>query len=170
MTEAAKATAPATPAAAYAEHRLAQTVIIAFGVALIAGLADFFDKSTGIIIFAPPLAASLFLIIALPESAMSQPRAVIGGQLLCAIISIGVDKYFPIPELQVATALFLSIAAMISLRMVHAPAAAMVYFITASHLDWHVILSPILPGLALIIVCGFGYNRLRKHVYPRRWL
>lgn len=169
MDAAAKAATPATPATSYAEHRMAQTVIIALGVALIAGLADFFDKSTGIIIFAPPLAASLFLIIALPDSAMSQPRAVIGGQLLCTLISIAIDKYFPIPELQVAVALFLSIAAMISLRMVHAPAATMVYFITADHLDWHVIASPILPGLALIIVCGFGYNRLRKLFYQRRW-
>ncbi|MDP4822772.1 MAG: HPP family protein, partial [Aestuariivirgaceae bacterium] len=87
MDAAAKAATPATPATSYAERRMAQTVIIALGVALIAGLADFFDKSTGIIIFAPPLAASLVLIIALPDSAMSQPRAVIGGQLLGTLIS-----------------------------------------------------------------------------------
>jgi CBS-domain-containing membrane protein len=116
------------------------------------------------------LAASLFLVIAVPESAMAQPRALLGGQVLCAAISIAVMHFLPWPELVVAGAFFLSVAAMILTRTVHAPAAATIYFVIVSHASWEMIFVPIAAGSVFVIVMGAMINRLRGETYPRHWL
>ena len=163
-------TTTANPAAAHQAHRFHEAVLIAFGVALIAFIADGFGHWTGVAAFAPPLGASLFLMVGLPESAMSQPRSVIGGHLVCAIISILVAQYVPVASAVVPLAFFLSVFAMIQARVIHAPAAATIYLVAAHPTGFEVLASPFLPGLAVILALATVYNRLRGHKYPRHWL
>lgn len=101
---------------------------------------------------------------------MAQPRALLGGQVLCAAISIAVMHFLPRPELVVASAFFLSVAAMILTRTVHAPAAATIYFVIVSQASWEVIFVPIAAGSLFVIATGVVINRLRREVYPRHWL
>ena len=154
----------------YREHRIFKAMIVAAAVAVIAALADAAGPAFGASLFVPPLAASLFLVIAVPESAMAQPRALLGGQVLCAAISIAVMHFLPWPELVVAGAFFLSVAAMILTRTVHAPAAATIYFVIVSHASWEMIFVPIAAGSVFVIVMGVMINRLRGEPYPRHWL
>ena len=63
----------------YREHRIFKAMIVAAAVAVVAALADAAGPAFGASLFVPPLAASLFLVIAVPESAMAQPRALLGG-------------------------------------------------------------------------------------------
>lgn len=167
-----KTTATPVPAQAqtYQQHRLLETLAIAGGIALIAFIADFVGKIGGVSAFAPPLAASLFLMIALPESAMSQPRAVVGGQLVCAILSLIVVQYCPVPLLIVPVAFFIAVAAMILLRVIHAPAAATIYLVASAHHDWMMVATPFVSGLAVILPLAMMVNKLRGHKYPRHWM
>ena len=145
----------------YREHRIFKAMIVDAAVAVVAALAD----AAG-----PAFGASLFIVIAVPESAMAQPRALLGGQVLCAAISIAVMHFLPWPELVVAGAFFLSVAAMILTRTVHAPAAATIYFVIVSHASWEMIFVPIAAGSVFVIVMGVMINRLRGEPYPRYWL
>jgi len=154
----------------YREHRIFKAMIVAAAVAVVAALADAAGPAFGASLFVPPLAASLFLVIAVPESAMAQPRALLGGQVLCAAISIAVMHFLPWPELVVAGAFFLSVAAMILTRTVHAPAAATIYFVIVSHASWEMIFVPIAAGSVFVIAMGVMINRLRGEPYPRHWL
>lgn len=158
-----------SPAAAHQAHRLHEALLIAFGVALIAFIADGFGHWTGLAAFAPPLAASLFLMVALPESAMSQPRAVVGGHLVCAILSILTVQYVTVSAAVVPVAFFLSVFVMIQARVIHAPAAATIYLMVTHPTGFEVLASPFLPGLAIIVALAMVYNRLRGHKYPRHW-
>jgi CBS domain-containing membrane protein len=117
----------------YREHRIFKALVIAAAIAGVATLAEAAGPVVGVSLFVPPLAACLFLVIVVPESAMAQPRALLGGQVLCAAISIAVMHFLPWPELVVAGVFFLSVAAMIMTWTVHAPVAATIYFVIVSH-------------------------------------
>ena len=79
----------------YREHRIFKALVIAAAIAGVATLADAAGPVVGVSLFVPPLAACLFLVIAVPESAMAQPRVLLGDQVLCAAISIARDHALP---------------------------------------------------------------------------
>jgi CBS-domain-containing membrane protein len=154
----------------YRQHRLYKALIIGGAIAAMASLADALGPMFGATLFVPPLAASLFLVIAFPEAEMAQPRAVLGGQVLCAVLSISVMQWLPWPSMVVATSFFLSIVSMILTRTVHAPAAATIYFVIMTEASWNVVITPIALGSLLVIAIACLVNKLRGEKYPRHWL
>lgn len=154
----------------YRQHRIYKALIIGTAIAAMASLADALGPLLGATLFVPPLAASLFLVIAFPEAEMSQPRAVLGGQVLCALTSIAVLQFLPWPELIVAAAFFVSIVCMILTRTVHAPAAATIYFVILAQASWNMAFMTIALGSLLVITIACAVNKLRGEKYPRHWI
>ena len=83
----------------------------------------FIGEITGFALLTPPLAASMALIAGCPNLPLSQPRNVIGGQLLSAIVgcAVGVVSH-SIWALAIAGGLALGV--MLAARAAHSPAAA----------------------------------------------
>ena len=144
--------------------------VTALAVATIAAVATGVAQFASVATFAAPLAASLVLVAAQPEAPSAQPRAVVGGHLVAAIAAVLVTTYAPYPPLHLFLALFIAVVAMFELGLVHAPAAATVYFVTTNRMGWSFIAAPLLPGLAILIVGGIAFHRARGQRYPKSWV
>ena len=124
-------------------------------------------------LLAAPIGASAVLVFALPASPLAQPRAVIGGNILSALIGVTCGLLIPDPLLAAVAGTGLAIFAMSVLGCLHPPGGAMALgaALAASSstpvgLDY-----PLVPvGLcsALLVLAASVYGRLSGRAYPHR--
>lgn len=122
--------------------------------------------------FVAPFGATCALVFGLPTSPVSQPRNVIGGHLLSAVVGVGVFSVSgQATWLTMALAVGLAMVAMTMTRTYHPPAAVTALLpvlqkITA--FTW--VLAPVGLGALLIVVIALLYNNLfaERH-YPVFW-
>lgn len=122
--------------------------------------------------------ASSVLIYGIINSPLAQPRNLIGGHVVCAIIGVTIHKLIP-GELWLSSALSvsLSIVAMQITKTLHPPggATALIANIGSEKIQalgyWYV-LSPVFSGaLILLLVAIFVNNRTSHRSYPinKKW-
>ncbi len=123
--------------------------------------------------------ASAVLIYGVPGGPLSQPRNVIGGHLISALVGAGSYMLFPdnIP-LASAVAVATAIAAMMATMTTHPPggATALIAVISGDSvhdLGFMYALSPVLVGAIImtavaVIVNNFSSNPARH--YPKYWI
>lgn len=158
-------------ASAYFHHRLAQAAVIGIGAGAMMTLMQLISDESGYGLCWAALAASAFLIAALPETAMAHPRAVVFGHLIAAACGIGAAAYLPAGPVALGAAVALAVALTIMTRTVHAPAIATVYASWTAKAPWAFLLHPVLGGTIAVVVLGIIFNRLvRRYPYPRHWL
>lgn len=124
-------------------------------------------------LLAAPIGASAVLVFALPASPLAQPRAVIGGNMLSAIVGLAFGFIIPNPLLASVAAVGIAILAMSLLGCLHPPGGAMALGAALAMsspsplgLDY-----PFVPvGLCsiLLVMAGSLYGRVAGHAYPRR--
>lgn len=123
--------------------------------------------------------ASAVLIYGTPHVEYAQPRNLIGGHIISAIIGITVYKLLASDiALASAIAVSLSIAVMHLTRTIHPPggATALIAVIGSSEIHdmgYMYVLSPIGTGILIMLLVALGVNNLSgnpdRH-YPKRWL
>lgn len=119
--------------------------------------------------------ASSVLIYGVINSPLAQPRNLIGGHLICAIIGVTVHKFIP-NEIWLASALAvaLSIVAMQITKTLHPPggATALIANIGSEKikaLGYGYVLSPVLTGVIILFVVALIFNNISKsRRYPLR--
>ncbi|QHC23171.1 HPP family protein [Streptomyces sp. GS7] len=119
----------------------------------------------------PPLAASAALVHGAPALPISQPRNLVGGQLLSALIGFGTLAVTGSSGWGAAVAAGLSLGAMMLTHLSHSPAAAtaVIVVLQAPHPV------PFLPLLvlaaALLVAIGLLPGRIGGHPvrYPVAW-
>lgn len=122
--------------------------------------------------------ASAVLVYGAPQADFSQPRNLIGGHLISALIGVALYKYIHVDIAVVsALAVSLSIVVMHLTRTLHPPggATALIAIIGSNQihtLGFMYAFTPILSGailllLVALVVNNFTKNR-QKH-YPRYW-
>lgn len=123
--------------------------------------------------------ASAVLIYGAPQAEFSQPRNLLGGHILSAIIGVSVYKFFPLDvALLGALAVSLSIVAMHFTRTLHPPggATALIAVIGSSEVQstgYLFVLSPIATGATILLLVALFVNNLSsnpKRHYPRYWI
>jgi len=119
--------------------------------------------------------ASAVLLFAAPRAPFSQPRNLIGGHLISAVVGVACYRYLPdVLLVQEATAVATAIALMMATGTVHPPggATALIAVIgpeAVVGLGW-VYLFPVLVGaLLLMLVAILSNNLLERGSYPDRW-
>jgi CBS domain-containing membrane protein len=113
------------------------------------------------------LAASALLVFVLPSSPMAQPWAVIGGNVISALIGIACVNLFDNPIVSAPVGVGLSILCMLALRCLHPPAAAIAMITSlASISDFQYAFFPVLTDSVLLILMGVIYNNLTGKTYP----
>ncbi|RKT12122.1 HPP family protein [Streptomyces sp. 1114.5] len=120
----------------------------------------------------PPLAASAALVYGAPGLPISQPRNVVGGQLMSALIGFATLAVTGSTAWGAAIAAGLSLGAMLLTHTSHSPAAAsaLLVVLQAPHLV------PFLPLLALattlLVLIGLLPGRIGGHPvrYPLSWV
>lgn len=123
--------------------------------------------------------ATAVLIYGAPHVEYSQPRNLIGGHIISALVGITVYKLLPFDvALASALAVSLSIAAMHITKTIHPPggATALIVVIGSSEvhdMGYQYVLSPIGTGILIMLVVALGINNLSRDPerhYPKRWL
>lgn len=123
---------------------------------------------SGHVLLIPPMAASMALVAGAPTLPLSQPRHVVGGQLLSALVgvTVGLASHSPWAA---ALAGALALGAMLLTRTSHSPAAATAV-IGATLTDGRVSFV-VCAALAAAVLVLAGLVRASAHrtTYPAYW-
>ena len=128
----------------------------------------FIGEITGFALLTPPLAASMALIAGCPNLPLSQPRNVICGQLLSAIVgcAVGVVSH-SIWALAIAGGLALGV--MLAARAVHSPAAATAILGAAIHSGQLTFILCAGIAAAILVLAGVIGAKISTTKYPIYW-
>ncbi|MBT7863131.1 MAG: HPP family protein [Gemmatimonadetes bacterium] len=127
--------------------------------------------------------ATAVLIYGAPMAPFSQPRNVMGGHLISAIVGVGITKLAAAAGIEIAfqfapaLAVALAIIAMHLTRTVHPPggASALIAVIGSSaihDLGWWYVLCPVGAGAVIMLLVALAINNLAasaKQHYPAYW-
>ncbi|MDB5454431.1 MAG: domain containing rane protein, partial [Caulobacter sp.] len=125
------------------------------------------------LLLAAPIGASAVLVFAVPASPLAQPRAVIGGNLVSALVGITCALLVPQPLLAAPLAVGLAIGAMMLLGCLHPPGGAVALIAViggeaVARAGYGFAFSPVALDSVLLVVAGMGFNRLTGRSYPHR--
>jgi len=122
--------------------------------------------------------ASSVLIYGIINSPFSQPRNLIGGHLISAIIGVTIHKLIP-QELWLSCAMSvsLSIVMMQMTKTLHPPGGATALIANLGsekiqNLGYFYVLSPVLSGVLILLIVALVFNNLTDHrEYPsnKKW-
>jgi CBS domain-containing membrane protein len=149
------------------------------GIYLIA-LLEKFTASIGIIhiLLIGSFGASAVLVYGTPMADFSQPRNLVGGHTVSAMIGIAVFTLVKEPALASATAVSLAVIAMHFTRTLHPPggATALIAVIGGDQvhsLGYIYVFCPVLTGALMMLLVALLVNNLSanpKRQYPVYWL
>ncbi|MER5735148.1 MULTISPECIES: HPP family protein [unclassified Streptomyces] len=117
----------------------------------------------------PPLAASMALVAASPELPLSQPRSVIGGQLLSALTGFAVLAVAGPGLWGAAVAGGLALGAMMLARTPHSPAAATAVIVALGSPPFWTFTALLLASCTLLVAVGLLSARATRRTYPVYW-
>ncbi len=155
--------APARPAAAFIAVATGAGVV---GLVLLVAIG----KLLALPVLIPPLAASAALVLAAPALPLAQPRSVVGGQLVSALVGFAVLVVGGSSLWTAAVAGGLAIGAMAVARTPHSPAAAtsVIVVLTQPHtLRFLALLA--LATVVLVLVGILAGRSGRTARYPSYW-
>ncbi|WP_087023335.1 HPP family protein [Thaumasiovibrio subtropicus] len=112
-----------------------------------------------------PFGASCVLLFAAATSPLAQPRNVIGGHVIAAIIGLSMLMIFGDNSIAMVLSVGVAIAAMQGLKVIHPPAGATPLVIFMSHAET-TILIPALFGSLLLVIIALAFHRL---LYRAAW-
>lgn len=119
-----------------------------------------------------PIGASAVLAFAVPASPLAQPRAVIGGNMISALVGVTCALAIPSPALAAAVAVGAAIVAMGLFGCLHPPGGAVALgavltSAAARSAGYDYVLAPV--GLcSLLLVLAAAYGRATGHAYPHK--
>ena len=120
--------------------------------------------------------SSVVVVFGYPENDFSQPKNVIFGHLLCALVGIIFVTLFKISQdrsiffLAIALATALSVMLMMAFKITHPPAGGNTIVVMLAQDSFQFLIFPILVGTITIVIGGIIYNRfILKKKYPLKW-
>jgi CBS-domain-containing membrane protein len=143
------------------------------GIGVLALLVDWLPSLQLLVIGS--FGASAVLLFGAPRAPFSQPRNLIGGHVLSAIVGVMCYRYLPdILVLQESTAVASAIALMMVTRTVHPPggATALIAVIgsDAVHdIGWGYVYVVLIGAAVMLLVAVISNNLLERGSYPQHW-
>ena len=121
--------------------------------------------------------SSVVLVFGYPDNEFAQPKNVLFGHLICALIGILFVVLFEISQdrtiffLALGLAVGISVMLMMALKITHPPAGGNTIVVMLAQDSFQYLIFPIIMGAITIIIGGIIYNRfLLKKNYPIKWL
>jgi len=135
----------------------------ALGISAIAWLTQL----TGVPLLMAPFGATCVLLFAAASAPLAQPRNVVGGHFIAALVGIVIFQLAGNGPLPMAIAVGLAIALMQFCRAVHPPAGANPLVIMLAGVnDYHFLLTPVLAGSVTLVLVALVVNNIGA---DKRW-
>ncbi|WP_336990930.1 HPP family protein [Leucobacter sp. VD1] len=141
-------------------------VLAALGVAVVVAMLGLLGESVALLPLFVGFAPTCMLVFALPEAPVSQPAAVIGGQLVAALVGVAGALVLPVHWWSIALVAGCPVAAMAVLRIIHPPAIAntVLAFVTGAGVMF--LLVPVLAASTAIVAVALVWHRCTGTRYP----
>jgi len=144
------------------------------GIGLLGFIQSKYISTSDNVLLVGSFCASSVLIYGVINSTLAQPRNLIGGHVICALIGVTVHKLIPGEVwLSSALAVSISIAVMQITKTLHPPggATALIANIGSTKIlalgYWYVICPVLVGAIILLLVAIFFNNRTSHRSYPR---
>ncbi len=145
------------------------------GIGIIAYLQSQTLPNADVVYLIGSFVASSVLVYGVIQSPLAQPRNLIGGHLVSAIVGVSVQKFLPdIMWVTAPLAVSLSIVLMQITKTLHPPGGATsLIAVTGSaeikQLGYWYVVSPVLSGALILLVVALVFNNLTMHRhYPNQ--
>ena len=135
------------------------------GITLISIISYQVTGASGAALIVPSMGASAVLVFAVPHGKLSQPWALIGGNLISAVAGVTCYKLVPDLFLAAGLAVGLAIGLMHLFRCIHPPGgatalAAVIGGPAINSLGYGYVLAPILLNVSIIFIVAILFNNL----------
>ena len=121
--------------------------------------------------------SSVVVVFGYPDNEFAQPKNVLFGHLLCALIGIIFVTLFEISQdrliffLAIGLAIGISVMLMMAFKIAHPPAGGNTIVVMLTQDSFQFLIFPIMVGAITIIIGGLIHNRLiLKKNYPLKWV
>jgi hypothetical protein len=136
----------------------------------IAALA-YISVSTPYPMIAAPFGAAAVLVFAVPNSPLAQPRNLIFGNLIGAVVSLVMVSLFGSEPWVMALSVATAIKIMQLTKTLHPPGGAVALVGVMSHAKWAFLFTPVLTGSIVLLLCTLLFNNIMPgRSYPQHWL
>jgi CBS-domain-containing membrane protein len=147
------------------------------GIGAVALVQAYIFDGTDLILMIGSFGASAVLVYGAIKSPLAQPRNLVGGHFLSALVGVAAFKIFQgQPVLAVATAAGTAIAVMLATKTLHPPggATALIAVIGGEKVHALGFLYAVIPaaaGAAILLIVALLFNNIPKNRrYPEFWL
>ena len=101
---------------------------------------------------------------------LAQPRNLIGGHIVSAIVAVTVYQAMGRTDLSIAIAVATAIAAMLATQTLHPPGGATALIAVDTMQGYTYVLYPVLGGAIILLIVALAVNNLSPNRnYPTRW-
>jgi CBS-domain-containing membrane protein len=142
----------------------------AIGGAVAIALMEFASDRATMPLVLIPFATSIVLVMGSPEAEPAQPRPLVCGHLVAALVGLIVVKLLGPSAWAAAMAVGLAMIAMHLTRSFHPPAGIDPLIIVHHDLPWGFLLMPVAAGALLLAAFAYVWHNLtRRGAWPVRW-
>jgi CBS-domain-containing membrane protein len=150
-------------------NQIGVTSLAALCAVLLLGLLTLWS---GQLLIVAPLGASCVLLFGYPASPLAQPRNIVLGNLLGALVGVLLVSTAGQGPAVLALAVGLTILLGQQLRCLHPPAGGMAFLAVYLKVAWGFLLFPVVSGSMLLVLLAWAFSRRVPGAspYPRHWL
>lgn len=142
-----------------------------FGSFIAIAATSYLSVKTNSPLLMAPFGATSVLIFGVPDSPLAQPRNLIGGNLLSAVVSLTILHYLGASPWAMGLAVSTAIGMMQLTGTLHPPAGAIALVVMMTQPNWSFLIRPTLEGSLIMLSCAVVFNNLAEdRTYPKHWL
>ncbi|GLQ74368.1 HPP family protein [Vibrio penaeicida] len=142
--------------------------IAGVGAAFAIGVLTHMEASiTEVALVMAPFGATTVLVFGLPNSPLAQPKNVVLGHLITALIGVIFTQWIGVTPLTLAIATGLGVSMMLLTKTTHPPAGANPILIMLSGQSWWFLIFPVLSGALIIVAVGKLFQLLQGRLLNR---
>lgn len=153
-----------------ASRKWSLVVAGAAGGAVAIGAMEWFSAFSEFPLASIPFATSIVLVMGSPDAEPAQPRALVGGHLVSALVGLAVLAVTGPEAWAAALAVGLAIVAMHVTRTFHPPAGINPLLIVTNAMPWTFLAVPVGAGALMLAAFAWAWhNAGPEKNWPSRW-